>query len=606
MHLPPLRTFFAGFRAGPARSCVRILPPAAIALLAVVSCVDTPPTAPRTRPSVTAEQGGVAMVASAEALTSESTRLLWQKLTTGERSVWLMTGTSWPGGSSYVPYQVPSEWSIVGVADFNRDGFGDILWENSSTRDHSIWFMDGDNWSGQYLLLPTAPAGWSVTAVGDFNGDEHQDLIWVNETGERSIWFMKGTSVAGYGGLPKVDPKWRIAGTGDFNRDGQTDLVWENLSMPRNMRRSIWFMNGSTWTNQYVLLNAVDVPDGWSIAAVGDFNADAKPDLVWQNMTTGERTFWLMNGTSIGSYANLTTVSDLGWSIAAVLAPTRRPGHWTTNAEVTTARYYSASGVIGGVLYVAGGTVSGTNTPSQINEAYDPATNSWSMKAAMLAPRTSAASAVVGGILYVMGGINAGAALATVEAYNPASNSWTTKAPMPAVRYGAVAGVVNGIIYVAGGAGPGPSGYTNAVYAYDPVANAWTTKASMATGLAYSAGAVVDGILYLAGGYGYSGSTIHEAYDPVADSWSFKAPMPTQRESAAAVAINGLIYVFGGGNFTGELGTMDVYIPAANVWKTQQAMPVRRYGLVAGVVNGVIYTVGSNYSTERSVLAFFP
>jgi hypothetical protein len=60
------------------------------------------------------------------------------------------------------------------------------------------------------------------------------------------------------------------------------------------------------------------VPPAWRIAAAADFNGDLKPDLVWQNTTTGERSIWLMNGTNVGSYAPLPTVPTQ-WSIAGVL-----------------------------------------------------------------------------------------------------------------------------------------------------------------------------------------------------------------------------------------------------------------------------------------------
>ncbi len=51
-------------------------------------------------------------------------------------------------------------------------------------------------------------------------------------------------------------------------------------------------------------------------AALVDFNGDGHPDLLWQNTVTGERSLWLMNGTSPASAVYLANVPT-AWSIVA-------------------------------------------------------------------------------------------------------------------------------------------------------------------------------------------------------------------------------------------------------------------------------------------------
>jgi hypothetical protein len=253
-------------------------------------------------------------------------RMLWQNTTTGDRSIWLMNGTSWDGSYALLP-QVPTAWSIAGSGDFNFDGYADIVWQNTSTGDRSIWFMSGNNWNGEYALLPRVSTEWSIAGVGDFNADGKPDLVWQNTTtGDRSIWFMNGSSWNGsYALLPQVATAWSIAAIGDFNADGKPDLVWQNNTTGD---RSIWYMNGSTWSGSYASL--MTVPPAWRIAAAADFDSDGDPDLVWQNISTGERSIWMMNGSSWnGSYVSLPTVSTQ-WSIAAMLeAPVN--GHLVIN-----------------------------------------------------------------------------------------------------------------------------------------------------------------------------------------------------------------------------------------------------------------------------------
>src|SRR5256714_14960535 len=80
-------------------------------------------------------------------------RMLWQNTSTGDRSIWLMNGTSWDGSYAALP-QVPTVWSIAGAADFDADGNADIVWQKTTTGDRSIWFMNGNSWGGSYALLP--------------------------------------------------------------------------------------------------------------------------------------------------------------------------------------------------------------------------------------------------------------------------------------------------------------------------------------------------------------------------------------------------------------------------------------------------------------------
>jgi hypothetical protein len=35
------------------------------------------------------------------------------------------------------------------------------------------------------------------------------------------------------------------------------------------------------------------------MVGTGEFNGDGKRDILWQNNTTGQRTIWLMNGTTL-------------------------------------------------------------------------------------------------------------------------------------------------------------------------------------------------------------------------------------------------------------------------------------------------------------------
>ena len=254
---------------------------------------------------------GVSSSVSAAAAAS-AMRILWQNTTTGDRSIWIMNGTSY--SSAVLLPNVPTQWSIAGSGDFNGDGSADIVWQNLTTGDRSIWFMNGNSYASA-ALLPNVPTQWSIAGVGDFNGDGKPDIVWQNlVTGDRSIWFMNGSTYASAALLPNVSTAWNIVAVGDFNGDGKPDLVWQR---PGTGETSIWFMNGSTYSSAALLPT---VPSAWRIAGAADFDGDGNPDLVWQNVNTGERSIWLMNGSSYASAALLPTVPNQ-WSIAGVLQP---------------------------------------------------------------------------------------------------------------------------------------------------------------------------------------------------------------------------------------------------------------------------------------------
>ena len=238
--------------------------------------------------------GGPAFNAAAPDFNSDGkSDLVWQNTTTGERSLWLMAGTAY--GSSAFLGVIPVEWSMAGTGDFNSDGKSDLVWQNTTTGERSLWLMDGTGYSSS-VSLGVVPTPWKIAGTGDFNGDGKTDLVWQNTvTGERLVWLMNGTAYGSSVFLGIIPVEWSIAAAADFNGDGKTDLVWQNTVTGE---RSLWLMDGTAYGSS-VFLGVIPVE--WRIAGTGDFNGDGQPDILWQNTTTGERYLWLMNGTTFSS-----------------------------------------------------------------------------------------------------------------------------------------------------------------------------------------------------------------------------------------------------------------------------------------------------------------
>jgi hypothetical protein len=102
--------------------------------------------------------------------------------------------------------------------------------------------------------------------------------------------------------------------TADFDGNGSRDLVWQHQA---DGRIAVWYMNGLSLVAG-VATNPARVPDtNWKIRAVGDLNGDGHPDLVWQYVTDGRVSAWLMNGITqtTGTSLSPSRVSDTNWHI---------------------------------------------------------------------------------------------------------------------------------------------------------------------------------------------------------------------------------------------------------------------------------------------------
>jgi hypothetical protein len=145
---------------------------------------------------------------------------------------------------------------------------------------------------------PPGPGGGPGTtgSRSDFNGDGRADLVWQREDGYLSVWKMNGTTLLEATLLNPgrvADPNWRIAGTGDLNGDGRVEIVWQHVTAGL---LSVWIMVGTNLQDAYYLDPPRILSNDWRIVAVADMNRDYKADLIWQHLTEGWLAVWYMDG----------------------------------------------------------------------------------------------------------------------------------------------------------------------------------------------------------------------------------------------------------------------------------------------------------------------
>ncbi len=286
---------------------------------------------------------------------------------------------------------------------------------------------------------------------------------------------------------------------------------------------------------------------------------------------------------------------SLSISLPNIAAVRATEDFWTTLEPMPTARATVGVAVVDGKIYAIGGSYDSCGVAE-----YDPATNTWTTKTPMPTPRIWFGIAVVENKIYVIGGDSGnwevGIAPTNVnEVYDPATDTWETRASMPTKRMAVSANVVDGKIYVIGGGQRAPNTNFDVNEVYDTETDTWTTKTPIPTGVEHHTSAVVDNKIYVMGGA--VEVTLNQIYDTENDTWSNGAPLPKGVDAAAAIATSGdyapkRIYVIGGKQNLDAVNFNQIYDPETDTWSTGTPMPTARYALGVAIINDVLYAIG--------------
>lgn len=244
---------------------------------------------------------------------------------------------------------------------------------------------------------------------------------------------------------------------------------------------------------------------------------------------------------------------------------------WTTKTPMPTPRAIFATAVYQNKIYVIGGGGDfGFEEVTGLNQVYDPSTDTWTTKTSMPTARQFLCANVVNGKIYLIGGskpvnLNDPSFVPNVnEVYDPETDSWTTKTPSPVQASNYASAVYDNKIYVF-------SQYLTQIY--DPQTNSWSNGTSMPNPGWGAAAAVTIGIfapkrIYVLGGN--PTFTLNQVYDPETDTWTTGAQMPTGRYGLGVAVVNDRLYAIGGSGYdagrANEQYTPVGYIPEFPSW----------------------------------------
>jgi hypothetical protein len=97
-------------------------------------------------------------------------------------------------------------WKVVGSGDFNHDGDADILFQNTTTGQLSIWEMNGNTRVGGGPVGANLGPSWHAVGIGGGGSD----ILLQSASGQATIWEMNGNAIAGGGPVAaNPGPSWR-------------------------------------------------------------------------------------------------------------------------------------------------------------------------------------------------------------------------------------------------------------------------------------------------------------------------------------------------------------------------------------------------------------
>lgn len=328
-------------------------------------------------------------------------------------------------------------------------------------------------------------------------------------------------------------------------------------------------------------------------------------------------------------------------SLQNIVAVGAAEGYWKTLEPIPTLRENFEIAVLNGKIYAIGGSNSSQQVYFDINEEYDPASNTWDTKESMPTPRSGFGTFVFQDRIYCISGYSTETSYIGVnEVYDPVSDSWEIKTSMPTKRSSMQTKIVNRKIFFLGGAigydyEKSETIYSQSNEAYDPVADSWETRTSIPVNGEFDAHVFDDKIycvfkdsiwvydtkddswtqkasMLIPAVYNYytvvvenriyfllpSEGCYNQIYDLQNDTWSFGENVPIELKHPTIVATTGnfapqRIYMIGGATGLVEpTNTTYMYDPTEDKWSLGTSMTTSRYGTHVVMVNDILYAIG--------------
>jgi hypothetical protein len=158
----------------------------------------------------------------------EMVDVLWEHPGKSLAAIWLMEGTQPVAPGPVIPGPIGPGWEAVNAGDFNSDGMADMLWRSAEQNLVAIWLMEGSQLLAPGPIIPgPLGRGWKVVAVADLNRDGMADVLWNDkEQNVFTTWAMDGSQLLAPGPIipGPLGQGWRAP------RGTSTATAWQTCS----------------------------------------------------------------------------------------------------------------------------------------------------------------------------------------------------------------------------------------------------------------------------------------------------------------------------------------------------------------------------------------
>lgn len=231
--------------------------------------------------------------------------VVWRNAVTGEILVELS------GSAGVVGVALNPAWQAIGSGEFASDPPPEFLLRHRGTG--AIAVIADLAVQPELISLPAMDGqGWKSVALADFDGNGYTDILWARPSSRAlRMWLMDDLAI-----LHEVQvstesrSQYQLAGVGDFDGDMSADLLWRRTTDGRLIvSRAV----ASGETEDVVL--AAGAASQWQVVAVGDLDADGTDDLVWRNLLSGDNAAWMIVNAQVVGSAPLEHLDGLFWNV---------------------------------------------------------------------------------------------------------------------------------------------------------------------------------------------------------------------------------------------------------------------------------------------------
>lgn len=173
-----------------------------------------------------------------------------------------------------VDHEIAAGVSLAGTGRADaEDALRELVWQDQAGQlfvSDGQRLLDSDDLPSTFDVAVRLRTTERFVGLADFNGDGHGDWL-IEDTSTGAVWVVDGETDLNLS-TDQIAAETRLAGHGDFDGDGQAELLW----LDANNRFQLTRPGGETPTESFLTTS----PDGFELLAIADLDGNGRDDLL--------------------------------------------------------------------------------------------------------------------------------------------------------------------------------------------------------------------------------------------------------------------------------------------------------------------------------------